>query len=421
MTASRNVFAGIALLAAALLAFPGDASSQRRGKEPEKVEAFPNATREAPEGRVSSRLQRQFNSMIEALNKDDDPAKARKIADELIANDRASAFEKSVAAQVAGNAANDLDDIDASIAYYQLALEQNGLDNDAHFGTMQNLAITLLNNDDAAGAITLLQRLIDETNTEKADIHYALAGAYLQDEQYPKGIEALKRAISLSTEPKDDWQKLLMTAHLEAQQPNEALAVGEALLAKSPDDKRLLLTLASAYLDLEQPDKAIGLLEGARARGLLTETRDYQTLYSLYFNADGREKDVISAINEGLEKGLLKRDLPTLGALAQAAYFADDMPLALATYKEAAAVDPKGETGLNYAKVLSGEGEDAAARDAAKAAIAKGVAKAGDAWMVIARSENQLDNVSAARAALAEAAKFPETREQANRMLSQFR
>lgn len=421
MTASRTVLVGIALLAAALLALPGEASAQRRGKEPERVLVFPDATREAPEGRVSSRLQRDFNAMIKALNEDDDSAKAREIADKILANGRASTFEKSVAAQVAGNAAANLDDLEASIAYYELALAENGLDNESHYGTMQNLAITQLNNDQTETAIALLEKLIEETQTKNGNIHYALAGAYLQGEQYAKGIETLKRAIALSSEPKADWQKLLMTAYMEDQKPAEAIAVGEALLATTPDDKRLLLTLASAYLDLEQTDKAIVLLEGARARGLLTEKRDYQTLYSLYFNANGREKDVIGAINEGIEKGLLTRDLPTLGALAQAAYFSEDMSLALATYKEAAGIDPKGETGLNYAKVLSGEGEDAAARDAAKAAIAKGVSKPGEAWMVIARSENQLDNVGAARAALAEAAKFPETREQANRMLSQFR
>jgi hypothetical protein len=41
--------------------------------------------------------------------------------------------------------------------------------------------------------------------------------------------------------------------------------------------------------------------------------------------------------------------------------------------------------------------------------------------MVIARSENGLNNMPAFRAALQEAAKHPETREQATRMLSQLR
>lgn len=421
MAATRNAFLGIAVLATVLAVLPGDASARNERRGQQKEALFPNATRDVADGRVSSRMQRQINAMIKALNDEDDPEKARRVADEVLANDRASTFEKALAAQVAGTAAAELDDIPASIDYLQRAVDENALDNDSHYSAMQNLAISLLNDDKMAEAIALLTRLIEETKTENADVHYALAGAYLQNEQYPEGIEALKAAIGFASNPKPEWQQLLMSAYLEAQNPAEAAKVGEALISQRPDDKRLLMTLASAYLDLEQEAKAISLLETARNRGLLTEARDYQTLYSLYFNADGREKDVIAIIEEGLAKGLLRRDLPTLSALAQASYFAEDMAKALETYREAATLDPKGETGLNYAKVLSGEAEDAAARDAAKAALAKGLSKPGEAWMIIARSESQLDNAAAVRAALREAAKYPETRDQANRMLSQLR
>lgn len=427
MAATRTVLLGIAVLTAAFAAMPVDAQMPRdarernRGAQEEPAKFFPDATRVVEEGKVSRGLQRQLNDMIAALNEKDDPAKARELAEAVLANDRANAYEKSVAAQVAGSAAGELDDIPASIAFMERAIAENGLDNEQHYGTMQNLAITYLSNEQADKAIPLFARLIEETKTTNPDFHFALAGAYYETEQYPQAVEALKRTMTLAPTPKAEWLRLLASAYTESEQPAEAAKALEQLVALQPDDKRLILALASSYIDLEQPDKAIATIEGARSRGLLTEARDYQNLYALYFNIDGKEKDVIAVINEGLSKGILSRDLPTLNALAQAAYFAEDMDLAIATYKEGAALDPKGETALNYAKVLSGEARDAEARDAAKAALAKGVAKPGEAWMVIARSENELDNRPAVRAALQEAAKYPETREQANRMLSQLR
>lgn len=426
MAATRIALIGIAVLSVALVALPTESlasrnDDSRRGQAEERPALFPHATREAPEGRVSSRLQRPLNAMIEALNEDENPARARELADGILANERANAYERSLAAQVAGIAASEMDDLPASIAYLQRAIAENGLDNDSHYSAMQNLAISQLNNDQAKEAIATLIRLISETSTENAEIHYALAGAHFENEQYAAGITALEKAIGFASPPKPEWQKLLVSAHLENEDPTAAVKVGEVLLTQNPDDKRLILTLASAYLDLEQQDRAILLLEGARNQGLFTEARDYQMLYAMYFNVDGREKDVIAVIQEGLSKGLLQRDVQTLSALAQAAYFAEDMALALASYGEAAALDPKGDTGLNHAKVLSAEAQDAAARDAAKTALAKGVNKPGDAWMVIARSEAQLDNIPAMRAALQEAAKFAETREQATRMLQQIR
>ena len=425
MAAIHRSILGLAIaLAVSAAALPADAQRAPGGRNNDRAEApalvFPDATREAPKAQASSRMQRTLGQMIDALN-EDDPAKARELADGVLANERANAYEKAVAAQVAGSAAADQDDLDASIAYFQRAIEENGLDNEGHYSTMQNLAVSQINNDDLAGAIETLKRLIAETRTKNPDVLYALAGAYFQSEQYAQAVEIARGLVDSTPEPKESWLKLLQGAYLELDQPAEAVAIGDRLLARSPDDKQLIFSQASAYLDLEQEPKAEALLQQARAKGLFTDARDYQALYAILFNMEGKEKDVIAVIEEGLAKGLLKRDLQTLGAMAQAAYFADDMAKSIATYKEAAALDPKGETGLNYAKVLSGEGMDAEAREAAKAALAKGVAKPGEAWMVIARSESQLDNVAGTRAALQEAAKFPETRDQATKMLQQNR
>ena len=426
MAATSNRLIGIAVLAAVLAAAaPGyaapsddDQSETRRDGKAEPL--FPAATREEPSIRPSQRLQRPLTGAIDALN-DGESAKARELAEGVLTNSRANVVDKSIAAQVAGNAALDLDDTAAAIEFMKQSLAEGGLSNDAHYSVMQNLAFAQLNDDKFADAIATLTRLLDETKTQNPDLLYALAAAYVQADQYFPAIEWLKKAIALAPEPNPDWLTLLQGAYLETDQPAEAIRIGEQLLKQTPDDKRLLFTLASAYIDVQQQDKALALIEDARGRGLFTEARDYQTLYSLYFNADGRERDVISVIDEGLAKGILSRDLATLGALAQAAYFSEDMDRAIATYREAAALDPNGETGLNHAKVLSAEARDEEAREAAKGALAKGLGKPGEAWLVIARAESQLGDDAAARRALQEAAKFAETSDQANRMLQQSR
>lgn len=428
MSASRSLLVGLALFTAAVYALPAEAqlsrSNAREAREARAQQAVPNypeATRSEPGLKISSRYSRQFNQLVKAINDDDDPEKARRLADGLLAEDRLNAYERAFAAQIAGTAALEMDDLAAAKGYYRTAIEANGLDNNGHFGVMLNLAIAHLNDDEAAEAIAIMERFFAESKSKNPDHHYMLAGAYHQAEDFAKAVDALKTAIALSPSPKPEWKRLLFSSLMELDRAQEAVAVGEELLAAAPDDKRMVFALASTYLDLGQQDRAIALVESARAKGLLTESRDYQTLYSLYFNAEGKEREVIAVIEEGLAKGVLSRDLQTLNALAQAAYFSEDIPKAIAAYTEAAALDPKGDTGLNLAKVLSGEGEDVKARDAAHAALAKGVSKPGDAWMVIARSEAQLDNRAGARAALQEAAKYAETRDQANRMLQQMR
>ena len=94
---------------------------------------------------------------------------------------------------------------------------------------------------------------------------------------------------------------------------------------------------------------------------------------------DGKEKEAISVINEGLEKGVLKPDHQAYVALAQAYYFADQAGPAIDAYKKAAPLAPDGETYLNLAKALGKEGRFAESKQAAQQALDKGVKKPDDA------------------------------------------
>src|SRR3546814_7683211 len=114
-----------------------------------------------------------------------------------------------------------------------------------------------------------------------------------------------------------------MASYFDSDQAGEAAAIAEAQLAKNPDDKKLQMNMASIYLQSGQDDKAIALLEGMRAKGQLTEERGYRNLFALYLNSEGREKEGIAVIKEGLEKGVIKPDYQTYVALGQAYYFTD--------------------------------------------------------------------------------------------------
>lgn len=399
-------------------------ADERRTRDGDKIQEatvlYPEAARAEPGKRASGRFMRQINAMIQAQN-DGEAEKALELAKELIANDRTSDYDKAAAYQIAGIVSAELDDLAGAIEYTRLAIEADVLENNAHFSAMRNLAAFQADADQLDDSTATLERLVEETRTTRPELRLALANAYFQNEQFDKSIPLLEALTSGEAEPNTDALKLLLGSYALSDKTAEAIGIGQRLLAIDPNDKRLVFSVAQMHSEIGQDDQATALYEGLRSKGLFTEPRDYQILYTHYYNLDGRERDVIAVIEDGLQKGVLKRDLTTLGVLAQAAYFSENIPLAIATYREAAALDPKGETGLNYAKVLSTEEMDAEARDAAKAALAKGVAKPGEAWMVIARSENGLDNRAAYRAALQEAAKHPETREQATRVLSQLR
>lgn len=378
---------GGAVVADALAQSDGDRSSERsgrRGKSQGKVtELFPQASREAPKLKTSAKLSGKLQKLIDAFNKGEDYAAVRTQADEILANGSANDADKALAAQLAAQAAYNLDDTAAAKTYLRQAIDFNALDNNGHYQAMLMLAQLQLQDNEHDAGLATLDKYLSETKSQRAEDLIVKGQALYQSEKYAEAIPVLKQAIAASAEPKDSWNQLLMAAYSEAGQSAEAVAAAEQLAAKNPADKKAQLNLASMYLQADQMDKAAAVMDKLRASGQLSEEREYKQLYSIYANTDGHERDVIAVINEGLQKGILKPDYQTYLALAQSYYYSDQIPQAIQNWQKAAPLSQDGETYLNLAKVLHSESRIPEAKEAARQALAKGLKKPEDARKII--------------------------------------
>lgn len=347
------------------------------------VEQYPDATRTSPVTKATAKVTPKLKKMMELYDADKG-SEARAIADEVIANSAANAYDHAFAAQIAAQIAYDADDNAAAMAYWKQALAFDGLDNNAHFGVLLNLAQLQMQEDKHAEALATIDRFLAETKTKKPEHIFLKGNALYGLERYAEAAAVLKQAIAASPEPRADWMQLLMASYAESGNPAEAAKMAEQVAVKNPADKRAQMNLAVVYQQADMLDKAAAVLEKMRAAGQLTEDKDYRQLYVLYLNLDGKEKQAIEVINDGLAKGIVKPDFQTYLALAQAYYFSDQPGLSIDAYKKAAPLAPDGETYLNLARALWQEDRIAEAREAAKQAIAKGVKKPADANKIIA-------------------------------------
>lgn len=349
----------------------------------EAAATYPNATRAAPEAKASAKLSPKLKKMVD-LYEGQKGAEARAVADEVIANDKANAYEKAFSAQIGAQVTYEAGDTAAAQTYLKQAIDFNGLDNNGHFGLMYMLAQLQVQDEKYADAMSTIDRFLSESKSTNPE-HLVLKGnALYRMEKYADAAAVLRQAIAASPEPRADWQALLMGALAESGDAAGAAKMAEEVAAKSPADKRAQLNLVSVYQQSNQLDKAIAVLEKLRAAGQLTEDKEYRILYSLYANSDKQEAKSIAVINDGLAKGVLKPDYNTQIALAQAYYFSDQVPQAIDAYKKAAPLAPDGETYLNLAKVLWQSDRIPEAKEAARQAKAKGLKNPGEADKVLA-------------------------------------
>lgn len=366
-----------------------DRAAERRAKQEGKkstaakpADEYPNATRQV-EAKASSKGGPKLQKMM-SLYDDDKGPQALAAADEIIATDTFNAYDRAFAAQIAAQIAYDADDTAGAKKYLQKAIELNGLDNNGHFGAMYMLAQLQLQDEQYAESLKTLDTFFAETKSTKPEQLVVKGNALYRMERYPEAATVLKQAIDASPNPKPEWQQLLMATYAESGNAGEAAKMAEAVAAKNPNDKRAQLNLAAVYQQGEMFDKSAAVLEKLRASGQLTEDKEYRQLYATYLNMDGKEKEAISVINDGLQKGVLKPDYQTYLAQAQAYYFSDQAGPAIDAYKKAAPLAPDGEAYLNLARVLWQEDRIPEAKEAAKQAVAKGVKKPDDAKKIIA-------------------------------------
>lgn len=355
--------------------------SSRQQAQQSQEARYPNATRQAPGVSASQRLSKQLNALSDA-NTEQDAAKGLPIAEEILANERANQYDKSIAALLAGQLLLN-DDNERATAYLQQSIDLGGLDNDNHFQAMLIIAQLQAQEQEYATALASLDRYLAESgSTDPKD--QALKGNLLYRlERYPEAIATLKPLVESGGEVDPQWRQILMGAYAESGNTAEATRLAEEVAQATPDDKRSQVNLAVSYLQTEQNDKAIAVFERLRSSGQLTEETEYRNLYALYLNSDGKEREAIAVINEGLEKNILQSDHRNLTALAQAYYFSDQIDPAIDAWKKAAPLAENGDTYLNLARALHQEGRSAEAKEAARQAIAKGLRSNADAERII--------------------------------------
>src|SRR5690606_25113349 len=152
-------------------------------------------------------------------------AKVVPLADDMIADDKANAYERSISARLAAASLIGEDDAKA-MDYLNKAVEFNGLSNNEHYDSMLMLGQLQMQADDDAKGLATIEKLISEAKTDNPDVLAIKGNALYRLERYPEAIAALKQAIDAAgPDANPQWEQLLMAAYFDGDQPAEAARI----------------------------------------------------------------------------------------------------------------------------------------------------------------------------------------------------
>ncbi|HJU07939.1 MAG TPA: tetratricopeptide repeat protein [Rhodanobacteraceae bacterium] len=312
-------------------------------KKEEKQEAkqpsqYPNATRqepkiEPPSGKESDAL----NEGLNAVNSGDTATAQKDL--QPIADSSTNVYAKAKALSGLALLKYNGGDTKGAIALQKQAIDLDSLPNDEYFPVLFALAQMYVADEDYQQALAVLDQWLQQSGKQSADA-YALKGNVLYRlEKYSDAVDAINKAKSLTDQPKPDWDQILIASYFAMDKYDEAAKVAEAALAKDPNNAKLLMAVAQSYMNAQQYDKALPLLEKARASGQITDEATYINLAKVYYNmaVDGKDPKTnalksAQVIEDGMGKGIVKPTSDNYKLLGDAYRLAGDEAKANAAY-----------------------------------------------------------------------------------------
>ena len=392
-------------------------AQSKKGKAAEPDNPYPNSSRADVSAKWSSKLSKFAQKGIDAYNEQHyDVAKQQ--FDQVLANDKASPFEQAYSYQILGAIAYESDeDSQQAMDYNNKAIALDALNNEAHFSLIKLNAQLALQEDQFDQAIALADRFLKETAADD-DVIWAVKGqAYYQQENYAQAAESIKKALAVSEKPQGNWTTLLLLAYADAGMNQEAIAYGEQVLATDPSNKTVITQMSNLYIDTEQQDKALALMDRAYADGVLKTESELRQLAQLYAFAEQAPRGA-EIVQDGINRGILQPGLATYALLGDIYAQGDDGAAALAAYAKAEPFAKDGDMAFQQAYWLYNLDRFEEARAKAKEALTRVPFKhEGDCWLTLGNTEIALDNKAGAIAAFKKALLFPNTKSSAESWL----
>jgi tetratricopeptide (TPR) repeat protein len=247
-----------------------------------------------------------------------------------------------------------------------------------------------------------------------------------------KALLWIDRGLRSTIRPRDNFYQLKLAALYQLDRYSDMVELLELGVKQKPDRKDYWQQLASTYLQLataaeEKKDpkatfaynvRVIVTIERAQRLGFMNSPKENYNLVGLYFTLSQFDR-ACELLEKGLESGGIESTRANWELLAGSYQQVHKDLNAIATLEKAAKVFTKsGQVEYQIAQVYFGIDKENEAFEHMKRCIAKGgTEKPSVGWMFYAFLANDLREFDVALKAAAEAAKFPETKKQAEQII----
>ncbi len=363
----------------------------------------------------STRNQKKIIKVFTLLQEDGDREAARKILGSINLK-RAKPYGRARIHQVLGTMAAEDEEFEKALDHLEQCVAEEALQPDDQLRSLYlvgQLQTMLERYDDA---IVTLERWISQVETPAPSSYYTLAVTYYQAERPEDSIAAIKKAVALSSDPREAWYRLLLSLHLERSEYQEALNLLDDIILRYPK-KAYWSQMAAIYAQLDDMTKSLAVQQLAKSEGYVTESRDL-TRVAQMFMVEGLPHRGAAVMKQGIEDGSIERTEQAYQTFSNTLLQSREWEMALDPLGKAADLHEDGSLYVRLAQVNLQLGRWGDARSSLNLAFEKGdLADEGQAHILFGIAAANDKKWSASNAAFRRAQKFDGTREVAGKWI----
>ncbi len=333
-------------------------------------------------------------------------------------------FDRASVLQIRGSVHANLENLDESLNDFAEALELNALPAPQNSRLRFNLAQLYFVTERYEESIQFFNRWLQEDDAEATEnTYFMLAAAHYHLDQFREALDPIDRAIDLSKqdEPNRRYFDLKNVLLNELNRVPDRTELMKEMVTYWPDELSYWRQLSSLYMDQDQQMEAFGALESAYLGGVI-ESEDDITMLAQFYSTFNNPHRGAKLIESELERGRVERNVKNLQLLSQLYSQAREHRKAIPVLREAAQISDTGELFFRLGQSLLADERNELAEQAFENAIEKGgldQATLAEAWVLLGTARfNQAgpgdrEQRQLADQALAQAERFPATRNQA--------
>ncbi|WP_192954830.1 tetratricopeptide repeat protein [Gallaecimonas mangrovi] len=243
------------------------------------------------------------------------------------------------------------DKYDLALKYLKMAADADALNQSEQESALRQVGQMLQQKEKWKESLVYLQKWMDYSGKESADVYTMMAQAYYQMKELAKVVPMADKAIKLYKKPNKNPYVLKLAAYFDRKQYKPMVPVLEELVRLEPKEKQWWMQLGQAYMLINNSDKALSTYALAYKQGFLTKDNEGKILAQLYANQDIPYKSAVIQ-EKFINAGIISKDERTLAMLANTWHNARELSKAAYYYGQAGEVGDNGKDFLKQGNLL---------------------------------------------------------------------